>query len=183
GTLGDYLTAARVPMPVRQAIPRALAEIPIQESVNALFRARDHSDIRLSYRILKASNHLRGSGARLVFPRRLVTEDIERDVGHYLFALLHRRAILTTQGSRAERLLAIALEERLDQSFNRVFRRLGLIYAPQNIAAAYQGITSGSPRSRGNAIEYIENALALEHRSLVLPLIEERSEGERARLA
>jgi len=115
--------------------------------------------------------------------RALVTEDIERDVGNYLFALVHRRVDLPRQGSTAERLFAIALEERVEQSLNRVFRRLGLIYPPANIAAAYEGVTSSNTRLKGNAVEYLENALAPEHRGLVLPLVDERGEGERMRLA
>ncbi len=183
GTLGDYLNDSTVPLEVRHAIPRALAEIPLQESVNALFRSRDASDLKLAYRILKASNRLRSSGARVTFPRRLVTEDIERDVGQYLFASIHRGAVPAGHGPSSERLLGIALEERSQQAFNRVFRRMGLIYSPQNIAAAYEGVVSGSARSRANAIEYLENALALEHRALVLPLLEDRADGERMRLA
>jgi AAA family ATP:ADP antiporter len=183
GTLGDYLNDVTVPLSVRHAIPRALAEIPTQESVNALFRCRETGDLRLSFRILKASNHLRVAGARLAFPRPLVTEDIERDVGNYLFAFIHHRAIPTGQRPIADGLLATALSERIDQSMNRVFRRLGLLYPPQNMAAAYQGITSAHPRPRANAIEYLENALAPEHRALVLPLVEERAESERMRLA
>jgi len=83
----------------------------------------------------------------------------------------------------ADRLLETALRERIEQSMNRVFRRLALIYSPQNMAAAYQGITSTQARSRANAIEYLENALAVEHRGLVLPLVEDRGEADRLRLA
>ncbi|HET9325388.1 MAG TPA: Npt1/Npt2 family nucleotide transporter [Candidatus Eisenbacteria bacterium] len=182
GTLGDYLNDSTVPLDVRHAIPRALAEIPTQDSVNALFRCRDASDNRLAYRVLKASNRLRVSGARVTFPRALVTEDIERDVGSYLFALIHVRAV-PGHGTIADRLLATALRERIDQAMNRVFRRLALIYSAQNMAAAYQGITSSHPRSKANAVEYLENALAVEHRALILPLMEERAESERIRLA
>jgi hypothetical protein len=66
---------------------------------------------------------------------------------------------------------------------NRVFRRLGLIYSPQNIAAAYQSVCSSQPRQRGNAIEYLENELSPEHRSLILPLLDERGDAERLHLA
>jgi hypothetical protein len=183
GTLGDYLADGTVPMPVRHAIPRALAEILAQDSVNALFRCRDLADLRLSYRILKASNRLRASGARVTFPRRLVGEDIERDVGLYLFARVHGRIASQRRDALAERLLSTALEERVEQALNRVFRRLALIYARQNIAAAYRGVIGREPRARGNAIEYVENALAVEHRALVLPLVDERAEAERTRLA
>ncbi len=183
GTLGDYLSDSTVELAIRQAIPRALADMPMQESVNALFRYRDFGDVRLAYRVLKASNRLRASGARLAFPHSLVTEDIERDVGSHLFAMVHRRALPPRQETRAEQLLAIVLQERVDQSLNRVFRRLGLIYSSANITAAYLGVTSLQPRPKANAIEYLENALAPEHRALVMPLVDERDDADRVRLA
>jgi hypothetical protein len=171
-----------VSIEIRHAIPRALGEIYTQDSVNALFRCRDHGDVRLSYRVLKASNRLRASGAPLAFPRRLVTEDIEHDVGAHLFAWTHHRNCPPGRGASAERLLCVALEERMEQSLNRVFRRLALLYPPQNILAAYQGVTSGQTRPRGNAIEYLENALTPEHRSLVLPLVDDTGDEGRLRL-
>ena len=183
GTLGDYLGDATVALEVRHAIPRVLAEIPIQESVDALFRCREASDTRLAYRVLKASNRIRASGARVSFPRDLVTEDIERDVRLHWFARLHHRAVASARGPNAEGLLAIALQERGDQALNRVFRRLALIYSPQNILAAYEGVGSSQARRRGNAIEYLENELAREHRALILPLVDEQGDAERLRMA
>jgi AAA family ATP:ADP antiporter len=183
GTLGDYLADATVAIEVRQSIPRALGEIHTQNSVSALFRYRDHDDIKLSYRVLKASNRLRASGMPLIFPRRLVTEDIERDVKAHLFALIHYRSSPSAPERSAERLLWIALKERMEQSLNRGFRRLALIYPPQNILAAYQGVTSNNPRLRGNALEYLENALSPEHKALLFPLVDDASEERRVRLA
>jgi AAA family ATP:ADP antiporter len=182
GTLGDYLGDTSVVIEIRHAIPRVLAEVPMQESVDALFRCRDFSDSRLAYRILKASNRIRSSEAQVHFPRDLITEDIERDVRLHWFARLHRRAVAAA-GTNAEGLLAVALEERSEQALNRLFRRLALIYSPQNIAAAYQGVGSLEPRRLGNAIEYLENQLSREHRSLILPLLDERGDAERMRLA
>ena len=80
-------------------------------------------------------------------------------------------------------LLAIALEERQTQALNRVFRRLALLYSPQDMLAAYHGVTAATPRRRGNAIEYLENALTTEHRGLVLPLVDDTGDEGRARIA
>jgi ATP:ADP antiporter, AAA family len=183
GTLGDYLGDETVAIEVRYAIPRVLAELPTQESVDALFRCRDASDGRLAYRVLKASNRIRSSEAPVSFPRDLVTKDLERDVRIHWFARLHRRAVPLSRGPDAESLLAIALEERSEQALNRVFRRLALVYPPQDIVAAYQGVGSLEPRRLGNAIEYLENELSREHRMLILPLLDERGDAERLRLA
>src|SRR5262249_11344710 len=51
-----------------------------------------------------------------------------------------------------------------------------LLYPPSDILAAYRGVTSGAPKQRGNAVEYLENALNAGHRALVLPLVEQRED-------
>jgi len=183
GTLGDYLADSSVAAPIRHALPRVLGDIHSQESVNALFRCRERGDVRLAYRILKAANRLRVSGARLEFPRRRITEEIEYDVRGFLFALVHYRACPIGRGRSAERLLCMALNERMEQALNRVFRRLGLLYPPEELLAAYRGVVSDHPRLRGNALEYLENALTLEHRALVMPLVDDSGDEGRLRVA
>jgi AAA family ATP:ADP antiporter len=183
GTLGDYLVDGTVSIEVRHAIPRALGDIHTQDSVNALFRRRDDEDLKLAYRVLKAANHLRAWGGSLVFPWKVVTEEITHDARAHLFAMVHGRGAPSERDSRAEHLLAIALEERRTQALNRVFRRLALLYSPQDMLAAYHGVTAATPRLRGNAIEYLENALTAEHRGLVLPLVDDTGDEGRARIA
>jgi AAA family ATP:ADP antiporter len=183
GTLGDYLCDSTVPTEIRHAIPRALGEIHTQESVNALFRCREREDVRLSYRILKASNRMRAASAPVVFPRNLVDEDVDHDVRSHLYALVHYRACPVGRGRSAERMLCVVLNERMEQALNRIFRRLALLYPPQNILAAYHGATSDNARLRGNAIEYLENALAPDHRARVLPLVDDSGEEGRLSLA
>lgn len=181
GTLGDYLSDPSVPLEVRRLVPRVLAEIQTQDSVNALSRVRDAGDVRLDYRIVKAANRIRSSGAPVQFPRDVVTEGIERDARGFLFALAHYRACPIGANRAPERLLVIVLNERMDQSLNRVFRRLALLYPPQEVFAAYRGVISESPRARGDALEYLEHALAPDHKALVMPLVDDR--GDEGRLA
>jgi hypothetical protein len=184
GTLGDYLCDPTVPVATRHAIPRALGEIHTQSSVDALFRLREREDARLAYRMLKASNRIRTSGAEVVFPRGMVTEDIEFDVRSHLFALVHYRSSPIGRAQQsAERLLCVALNERMEFALDRVFRHLALLYPPGDVLAAWQGVRSSQPRLRGNAIEYLENALAQEHRRLVLPLVDDSGDAARLRLA
>jgi ATP:ADP antiporter, AAA family len=183
GTLGDYLSDPTVPQPIRHAIPRALGEIHTQSSIEALFRCRERQDVRLAFRVLKASNRIRASGAEVVFPRVTVTEDVEYDVRGHLFALVHYRSCPIGRGRSAERLLCVALNERMEHALDRVFRRLTLLYPVTDLVAAYQGVRSSDPRLRGNAIEYLENALAPDHRRLVLPLVDDSGDAARLRLA
>uniref|UniRef100_A0A832I334 ADP,ATP carrier protein n=1 Tax=Eiseniibacteriota bacterium TaxID=2212470 RepID=A0A832I334_UNCEI len=183
GTLADYLCDATVEPELRHAIPRVLADIGTQEAAWALLRMRDRGDVRLWYRVLKALNRLRVSGAAITFPRDRVTEDLEHDLRSWAFAFVHHRACPGASPRAAERLLCTALGERVDQALNRVFRRLALLYDPAEILAAYQGVVSGSARRRAAAVEYLENALAPDHRALVLPAVEEAGDEARLRYA
>ena len=54
--------------------------------VAALFRVREREDIMLSYRILKAANHVRSANQDLVFPADLIEDDLRYDVGEFLEA-------------------------------------------------------------------------------------------------
>ena len=183
GTLGDYLCDGGVAIEVRREIPRVLSIVASQEAVNALFRCRERDDVRLSYRILKAANRIRSLNSAVEFPRSLVTEDLHYDARSHLFALVHYRACPIGEVGSAERLLCVALNERMDQALNRVFRRLGLVYPSREILLAYRGVGSEDPRVRGNAIEYLESALAPDHRALLLWLVDDSGDETRLRMA
>lgn len=183
GTLGDWLIDSTLSAEVRREIPRVLGDIGTQEAVNALFRMRERADVRLGFRVLKAMNRMRRDLKTLRFNRGLVTEDLRHDVRSLLFALVHYRACPIGGNQTAERLLCIALNERMDQALDRMFRRLALIYPANDIYAAYKGIVSEDRRLRGNAVEYLENALMPEHRELVLPIVSDASDDDRLRIA
>jgi len=189
--LSDSLVDEQVPIEVRRAIPRVLGNLPTQRVVAALFRVREREDIILSYRILKAANHVRSANQDLVFPADLIEDDLRYDVGEFLEAELHADSQAhradserrTDDGDRAEQFLALVLRERMAQAFNRVFRRLGLVYAPRPMFSAYLATLSNSTRVRANAAEYIERALSPSLRELVLPLLPGSRRGERLELA
>ena len=71
----------------------------------------------------------------------------------------------------------------MDQALNRVFRRLALLYPPQEILDAYQGVVSGDVRRRGDALEYLDNTLASEHAALVVPLVDDVGDAGRIQVA
>jgi hypothetical protein len=127
----------------------------------------------------------------LVFPADLVAHDLDDDVREFLVAERHAdsqaaRAAAerrSDDGDRAEQFLALVLRERTAQAFNRVFRRLALLYPPRPLFSAYLATLSDSARVRANAIEYIERLLSAELRELVLPLLPGAKRGERLELA
>jgi HEAT repeat protein len=173
GTLADWLIDPSIPLAIRREIPRVLADIGSQDALSALFRHRMHDDVRLSYRVLKATHHVRIHNESARMPRRLITEDLEHDARSYMFAFVHYRGCPIGLNRSAERLLCIALNERMEQALDRMFRRLALMYPPRDIDAAYRGLLSDDRRKRGNALEYLDNALSADHRLIMAPFIEE----------
>jgi ATP:ADP antiporter, AAA family len=183
GTLGDYLIDATVPLQIRREIAPVLGDIATQDAAAALFRCRERGDVVLAYRVLKASNHVRNARSDIEFPAELVGEDIEYDVRAHLFAFVNYRTCPLGDARSGERLLCIALNERMDQALNRVFRRLALLYPAGNVYAAYRGLTAPDPKARGNALEYLENVLTQDHRGLVMPLVGDTSDEDRLKFA
>lgn len=181
GTLGDHLADVTVPVELRRELPRVLGEIPTQESAHALMRVHDRSDVPLSTRLLQACTRIRLARRDVVFPADRVSEDIAHDVRSELFALVNYRSCPLGDRRSGERLLCVALNERMEQALERVFRRLALLYPPREIRAAWLGTSSDDPKVRGHALEYLENALSVEHRELVMPLLDDR--GDEGRLA
>ena len=189
--LSDSLVDEQVPIEARRAIPRVLGDLPTPRVVAALFRVRERGDVVLSYRILKAANRLRLANQDLVFPPDLIEQDLDYDVREFLIAELHAdsQAISadterwTDEGDRAEQFLALVLRERTAQAYNRVFRRLGLLYPPRPMFSAYLATLSDSARVRANAVEYVERALSPGLRELVLPLLPGAKRAERLELA
>jgi AAA family ATP:ADP antiporter len=182
GTLGDWLADERVALEIRRNIPRVLREQPIPEAAAALFRPLESCDMVLEYRILKAANQIRLANPSLTFPAGRVTEELSDDVRELLELDFH---VAAHDGASdpGGRFLLLVLRERRDQALNRIFRRLALLYPPRSVNAAYHGIRSANPRVRGNAIEYIDNALSEEHRGWIQPLLPDADPKARLELA
>jgi HEAT repeat protein len=182
GTLGDWLADGRVAIEVRRVIPRVLGDVPSREAIGALMRARDREDVILRYRILKASNKIRSADACLPFPAEEVTDDIDYDLRSLLQVELHQRSLRAARDA-SQGFLLLVLRERRTQSFERVFRRLALLYPAEPMYAAFQGLRSENPRVRGNAAEYVEIVLLPEHNPRIVPLLTEAPPGARWELA
>ena len=182
----------QVSLEIRRAIPLVLGELSTPRSVTALLGQRECRDPVLSYRMLKACNHLRLAHPDLEFPVEPIAQDLERDVGAFLLAERHadsQTAAVTVNGEQPDQIdqagqfLALVLRERTAQAYNRVFRRLGLLYPPMEMFSAYLGSLSQDARVRANAAEYIDRAVSPELRALVLPLLPGAKSAERDELA
>jgi AAA family ATP:ADP antiporter len=170
GTLGDIFSDPFEDVEVRRQIPLVLAHIPNQRTVDILMGALPEEDGLLSFRTIRALNHMRISGRDLRFDETVITRRIQAEsektlwYEHALFALYDNR--------KSTDLLEQLLREKIHQGRERVFRLLGLLLPPAVAHAAYRAILEKDHSRRANAIEYLDNVLPVPLKKWVMPLLE-----------
>ncbi|MFC2169997.1 Npt1/Npt2 family nucleotide transporter [Acidobacteriota bacterium] len=171
----------------RNAIPKVLSLIGSQKSVNFLMKNLEQRDLHLRFEIIKALNKIRIKFPWLKFNSQLIATRIFDEIKQYKKTLSlwlgrkrkfsHEKAPDsanqgTTRVSRAQTLLSLALEEKLDHNMERIFRLLGLKYPPKDMFIAYLGIKSNKSNLRANAIEFLDNVLQMNLKRYLIPIIE-----------
>ncbi len=82
------------------------------------------------------------------------------------------KAEIKAYRKRAKQVKEVAITAESQQSLERVFRLLGLLYPPADIYYAYHAITSGSLHLKANALEFLDNVLHPEIKRSLIPVIE-----------
>ena len=184
GGLGDDLADPGGPARSRREIPRVLADIGTQDAAHALLRAAGETgDATVMQRTLWALNRIRKRDATVTLPSAVVDRHLGEDTDVYCRLLVLRGAVITGPDDPGVRLLARALDERLVQCRDRLFRRLALVYPPTQMLRARRGLAGGNRRLRAQALEYLEAVLSAGHRALLVPLLADVPERERDGLA
>ena len=188
GTLKDHLSDVGVSANIRRHIPRVVSRIGGQEAVQILQDCLEQNDVQVRYKILKALNQLRASNAKLIFDERKVLNVLFAELRHYyrsaqLLAAFNPSAMQNGEaGTRRQDLLTLSLLERQEQTMERIFRLLGLLYSHQDIHLAYYGLRSPRSQSRANTVEFLDNLLDPAVRKFLLPLIDHKvTLGQRVR--
>jgi AAA family ATP:ADP antiporter len=167
-------------MEVRERIPKALALTGNQHAADALLDQFHRLDYPLDYLVLKALNRMRANSPEIVTNGALVNAAISNEHEEY-DRLKTLRGWLETHRIDHDvfRLLMRALDERLEQRLERIFRLVGLIYSPHEIYSVYYNCHI-KPALRPAAIEFLDNLLDKELKETVVPLLEEAFDRERA---
>jgi AAA family ATP:ADP antiporter len=172
GTLGDWLDDDTVSIAIRRELPLVLAAVATQESANELLRAGLPEDPLLLLRLLKAQNKIRVRNPAVEFPRLAVREALQHEVDTYLQLSRHLDVWRAEPPSRGQELLRGSLDDRLDATLDRIFRRLGLLYPAREVFLGYRAFAGSSRRTRAQALEYLEALLLPEDRRLLVPLLD-----------
>jgi AAA family ATP:ADP antiporter len=175
--LARLMADKNLPLHIRTKIPRVLGLIAEQASVDRLFDELETEDETLRYPVIKALSRLRLYQADLKFDDRLDTALDEELKKYYriLSALRVAPGSNDADSQSSKKLLRRALRERLDDHIDRIFRLLALRYPPKDIYNAYVAMNGRNPADRANAIEFLDNILSQEHKSILLPIVERLS--------
>jgi len=166
---------------VRRHIPATLALIPSQKTVDVLAAALAEQDGFLRYKVVSALERLRREHDSLTFPREPI-EHLALDEARTYFNYLSLRYNLFGQNRLpGGSTLALALEQKIQRTKDRIYRLLTLIYPWRDISAAQWTITHGDSRNRANASEYLDNLLEGALRKRIMPVLEELPIEEKVR--
>ena len=188
--LDEYLINPKVSRRIRLGIPKVLALIGTQNSVNLLFNYLDQSDLTLRFEIIRALNRIRKIFPFIRFDEQSIQRRIIKETEKYFKTLSilytlnnhsinsegeRQRNLKGMNNKRAGNLLITALEERLDYNLDRIFRLLGLKYCPDDMYNAYKAVTSQSSDLRAKAVEFLDNILDPHSKRMIIPIIERYS--------
>ena len=182
-TLSGYLDSPETAPAIKHKIPAVAERFGHQSATDLLFNLLQHEDIHVRLEALKSLNN-----QKLLFPHLYF---YDKKVIHFLIqearlfqstlSILYsqRNAADASQGQtnhtarlQARMELILLLENRLDDSLERIFRLLGLKYPPQEVLTIFEHIQSPSSDLRDNALEYLENLLEPSLKKILVPIVE-----------
>ena len=175
GSLGDILDSTDHSAELRREIPWVLGRIPTKRSADILVEHLATEDPMIKYRVVKALGRLHNTKPELPEPRPEIASRVQAETQSYYEALILFQPFFRPEDRNGGLLLGKALRERLDQNLEIIFRLLGLQYPQKDIRFAYAAIKGQRTDRRKAAIEFLDNVLQKNLKSIILPLVEEAS--------
>ena len=141
--------------------------------MEVLLQALKRPELSIRAAVLRALSHLRETAPRLNYGETFVTEQILQEARHYfeLYSALEpfrdHKHMRTAAG-----LLTRSLEERLQQTIERLFRLLGLRYPSEDMHAAYLAVRRRRREQFLAALDFLDTVLERSLKRVVLPLLD-----------
>jgi ATP:ADP antiporter, AAA family len=180
--LREALGDDKAPAALRRAIPDVLQRVATPGAEHALVANLLDPDPVLRLRTVSALNKLRQLHPKRRLEKELIETVLAAEIlGHYRsYQLLGKLSIETVVNAPTVQ----QIKESMSHELERIFRLMKLLMPEHDLHSAYVGLQSGNASVHANAIEFLEQALPAQLRSLVVPLIDsEVSLAERMRLA
>jgi ATP/ADP translocase/HEAT repeat protein/CRP-like cAMP-binding protein len=166
---------------IRRHVPSTLALIPSQRSLDVLVTALADDDGFIRYKAAAGIDRIRRERPDLRFDNAVIERQILQEAMRAFSGVTLHHNLFVLGGLDRQSLLARALEEKHRRARGRIFRLLGMLHPPDDIAAVRTTLGQADARLRAGALEYLDNLLAGDVRRRVMLLLEEMPEEERIR--
>ena len=165
---------------MRGSVARVLGRIPNKRAVDVLLNNLKHDSPLLRYNVIKSLNKLHNRFDYLNIDSNVLHQAILGEI-HYYYILLR---IISDHEKKEQKdiktdLLFHTLRTRLNFSFERIFRLLGLSNDSSDIYRAYYAIVQGDKTMKANAYELLDNILDIELKEIILDLIDNISDSQK----
>jgi AAA family ATP:ADP antiporter len=176
--LQKYLRESSKTRETRRDVAKVLTQIGTQDALNILLDFLEKETEELDADIVDALDRIHVEKADINFPPKFVREKTLSLIRKYCQAYLEL-ANFETDVQKEEQ--GRQLLKRQTESFEQIFKFLGLTYPREDIVKAYQNLQTGTKDSVAYAIELLDNTLNREMKDVILPLIEDLTPYERLR--
>jgi len=180
--LSDSMANPAIPVEIRREIPQILSTIGAPAAAQALQDNLLELDTSLRFKIISALNKLQRAHPDIRLDQQLLETVLGAEIlGHYRsYQIMDALELQAT----AKDPVHSALTESLQQELERIFRLLSLLFPQLELHTVYLGLQSQNKTVHDNSLEFLENVLKPQLRSVLLPLLDGRvSPKERSTLA
>jgi len=176
--LQKYLRESGKSRDTRKDIAKVLTQIGTQDAINILLDHLEKETEDLDADIVDALDRIRAEKADINFPPKFVRNKTLSILKKYCLAYIELANLKTDEQNEEQ---GRQLLKRQKESFEQIFKFLGLSYPREDVVKAYQNLQTGTKDSVAYAIELLDNTLNREMKDVILPLIEDLTPSERQR--
>ncbi len=177
----EYLTVCirdpHQPMATRRDAIKRLVQQDGQDAADCLVGMMlVEEDAAMRHELLRGLTKLRlRYGRAIEFPKRLIRRQIGKEVQTYQRILEVAAMCHDVTPNRAQEMEPIATLLRLlaEETIQRIFRLLALIYRPDDIYLIYNQLQEPDRYLRADAIEFLDNLVDPGLRKLIFPVLDE----------
>jgi AAA family ATP:ADP antiporter len=182
GALRDHVADASVPAVARREIPGILVQLATPSGARVLQENLLERDTTLRFRIVSALNKLHRLHPDIELDTQMLEAALAAEIiGHYRsYQILAK----LNGGPDSQDPVVRALSDSMQQELERIFRLLSLLYPHVDVHSAYLGLQTKRATVYDNALEFLDNVLKSQLRSMLVPLLDGRiSVAQRAAIA
>jgi ATP/ADP translocase len=163
-------------MIIRKKIPGIFYYHPNKKTIRHLEDMIEVDEPDLRYHVIKTMNKLHRKYPEFEPDNSCIRSSLRSESENYFTQLAIK---LIQPKYQPNNILLRALSEKMDQTLERMFRLLGLIYDQRDLYSSYIALKGYSSEKRAAALELIDNILEPEDRKFIFPIVDNISDEKK----